>query len=245
MRKAIGGGLAAWSIHHPIGVVMMTLAVMVLGLLALGGLGVDLLPKVIYPEINVRVVDSGVPANIMEDQVTRQLEEQLAITEEAVFIQSRTTEGRSAVDLSFRYGTDIDQALQDASTRLDRAKRFLPEGIDPPIIFKRDPSQLPVAEFVVSSSLRDSVALRSWVDFELSKWFVNLPGVASAEVGGGLEREITVQADQLRLAGLGMHLLDLRDALKAANVETASGRLVMQQGELSGRTAGRFNSVEE
>ncbi|MEW8205756.1 MAG: efflux RND transporter permease subunit, partial [Candidatus Thiodiazotropha taylori] len=68
MRKAIGGGLAAWSIHHPIGVVMLTLAVMVLGLLALGGLGVDLLPKVIYPEINVRVVDSGVPANIMEDQ---------------------------------------------------------------------------------------------------------------------------------------------------------------------------------
>jgi multidrug efflux pump subunit AcrB len=245
MKKAIGGGLAAWSIHHPIGVVMLTLALMVLGVLALGALGVDLLPKVIYPEIRVRVVDPGVPANIMEDQVTRQLEEQLAITEEALFIQSRTTEGRSAVDLSFRYGADIDQALQDASTRLDRAKRFLPDSIEPPIIYKRDPSQLPVAEFVVSSSLRDPVALRSWVDFEFSKWFINLPGVASTEVGGGLEREITIQADQLRLAGLGMHLLDLRDVLKAANVETASGRLLMQQGELSGRTAGRFSSVEE
>jgi multidrug efflux pump subunit AcrB len=245
MKKAIGGGLAAWSIHHPIGVVMLTLALMVLGVLALGALGVDLLPKVIYPEVRVRVVDPGVPANIMEDQVTRQLEEQLAITEEALFIQSRTTEGRSAVDLSFRYGADIDQALQDASTRLDRAKRFLPDSIEPPIIYKRDPSQLPVAEFVVSSSLRDPVALRSWVDFEFSKWFINLPGVASTEVGGGLEREISIQADQLRLAGLGMHLLDLRDALKAANVETASGRLLMQQGELSGRTAGRFGSVEE
>jgi CzcA family heavy metal efflux pump len=245
MKKDIGGGLAAWSIHHPIGVVMITLAVMVLGLLALSGLGVDLLPKVTYPEIRVRVLDPGVPANIMEDQVTRQLEEQLAITEEALFIQSRTTEGRSAVDLSFAYGTDIDQALQDASTRLDRAKRFLPDTVDPPVIYKRDPSQLPVAEFVVSSSLRDPVALRSWVDHEFSKWFVNLPGVAAAEVGGGLEREIIVQADQLRLAGLGMHLLDLRDALKAANVETAGGRLVMQQGELSGRTAGRFASVDE
>jgi multidrug efflux pump subunit AcrB len=245
MRKAIGGGLSAWSIYHPIGVVMITLAVMVLGLLALGGLRVDLLPKVIYPEIRVRVIDPGVPANIMEDQVTRQLEEQLAITEDAIFIQSRTTEGRSSVDLSFTYGADIDQALQDASTRLDRAKRFLPDSIDPPIIYKPDPSQLPVAEFVVSSSLRDPVALRSWVDFELSKWFVNLPGVAAAEVGGGLQREITIHADQLRLAGLGMHLLDLRDALEAANVETASGRLVMKQGELSGRTAGRFNSVAE
>ncbi|MES9833336.1 MAG: efflux RND transporter permease subunit [Candidatus Thiodiazotropha sp. DIVDIV] len=245
MKKAVGGGLAVWSIHHPIGVVMITLAVMVLGLLALGGLRVDLLPKVIYPEIRVRVIDPGVPANIMEDQVTRQLEEQLAITEEAIFIQSRTTEGRSSVDLAFTYGTDIDQALQDASTRLDRAKRFLPDSIDPPVIYKRDPSQIPVAEFVVSSSLRDPVALRSWVDFELSKWFVNLPGVASAEVGGGLQREITVHADQLRLAGMGMHLLDLRDALKAANVETSSGRLVMKLGEISGRTAGRFDSVDE
>ena len=97
-------------------------------------------------------MDPGVPANIMEDQITRQLEEQLAITEDAIHIQSRTIEGRSSVDLSFAYGTDIDKALRDASTRLDRAKRFLPETIDPPIIYKRDPSQRPIAEFVVSSS---------------------------------------------------------------------------------------------
>lgn len=245
MKKAIGGGLASWSIRHPIGVVMITLAVMVLGLLALSRLGVDLLPHVIYPEIRVRVIDPGVPANIMEDRITRQLEEQLAITEDAIFIQSRTNEGRSSVDLSFAYGADIDRALQDASTRLDRAKRFLPDTIDPPVIYKRDPSQRPVAEFVVSSSLRDPVALRSWVDYELSKWFLNLPGVASTEVGGGLVREIAIHADQLRLAGLGMHLLDLSDALKSANVETASGRLIMELGEIGGRTAGRFTSVEE
>ncbi|MCU7856809.1 MAG: efflux RND transporter permease subunit, partial [Candidatus Thiodiazotropha sp. (ex Lucinoma borealis)] len=129
--------------------------------------------------------------------------------------------------------------------RLDRAKRFLPDTIDPPIIYKHDPSQQPVAEFVVSSSLRDSVALRSWVDYELSNMFLNLPGVASAEVGGGLVREINIHADQLRLAGLGMHLVDLTEALKSSNVETASGRLVMEQGEISGRTAGRFASVDE
>ncbi|MEN8179624.1 MAG: efflux RND transporter permease subunit [Pseudomonadota bacterium] len=245
MQKVIGGGLAAWSIRHPIGVVMITLAVMVLGLFALGKLGVDLLPHIIYPDVRVRVMDPGVPANIMEDQITRQLEEQLAITEDAIHIQSRTIEGRSSVDLSFAYGTDIDKALRDASTRLDRAKRFLPESIDPPIIYKRDPSQRPIAEFVVSSSLRDPVELRSWVDYELSKWFLNLPGVAAAEVGGGLVREILIQADQLRLAGLGMHLLDLSELLQSANVETPGGRLLMERGEISGRTDGRFRSVDE
>jgi len=243
--KPIGGGLAAWSIRHPVGVVMITLAVVVLGLFALQRLNIDLLPHIIYPDIRVRIVDAGVPATIMEDEVTRQLEEQLAITEDAIYIESDTSEGRSAVSLSFEYGKDIDLALRDASTRLDRAKRFMPDSIDPPIIYKRDPSQRPVAEYVISSPLRDPVELRSWVDYSLGKWLLNLPGVAAAEVGGGLMREIQVVADQERLAGLGLDVLDLSDALQAGNRETPAGRLVMEQGEISGRTAGRFLSVEE
>ena len=231
--------------RHPIGVVMITLAVAVLGLFALQRLNIDLLPHIIYPDIRVRVMDAGVPATIMEDDVTRQLEEQLAITEDAVHIESETSEGRSAVSLSFEYGKDIDIALRDASTRLDRAKRFLPDSIDPPVIFKRDPSQIPVAEYAISSALRDPVALRSWVDYSLGKWLLNIPGVAAAEVGGGLVREIQVLADQNRLAGLGIDVLDLSEALEAGNREIPAGRLLMTEGEISGRTAGRFGSVEE
>lgn len=245
MRHIHGAGIAGWSIHHPIGVVMITLAVCVLGGFALGSLKIDLLPHIIYPEVRVRIIDPGVPAAIMEDEITRQLEEQLAITEDAVHVQSRTQEGRSSVDLAFRYGKDIDIALRDASTRLDRAKRFLPDTIDPPIIFKRDPSQLPVAEYVVSSSLRGPVALRSFVDYSLSKELLNLPGVAAAEVGGGLLREIQVVADQERLAGLGLDVLDLADLLRRENQDIAAGRLLMPGTEVSGRTAGRFDSVEE
>ncbi|WP_316368015.1 efflux RND transporter permease subunit [Candidatus Thiodiazotropha sp. CDECU1] len=245
MKKVLGGGLASWSIHHPIGVVMITLAFMVLGLMALTRLSVDLLPKVVYPSVAVMALDSGVPAQIMEDQVTRHLEEQLSITEDAIHVGSTTQQGRSQVHLAFKYGADIDQALQDASTRLDRAKRFLPETIDPPIIYKHDPSQLPVAEFVISSTLRDQVALRSWVDYEFSKLFLNLPGVAAVEVGGGLVREINIYADQQRLTGLGMQLSDLIDALQSSNVETAGGMLRTEQGEIGGRTAGRFQSVDD
>ena len=238
-------GISAWSIRHPVGVVMLTLAIMVLGLFALGRLNIDLLPHIIYPEVRVRVIDPGVPSTIMEDEITRQLEEQLAITEDAISIQSTTSEGRSSVDLSFSYGTDIDQALRDASSRLDRAKRFLPDTIDPPIIYKRDPFQLPVAEYVVSSALRDPVELRTWVDYGLGKLLLNLPGVAAAEVGGGLEREIQVVADQFRLAALRLDLLDLEEAMQQANRDVPAGRLRMSEGEIPGRTAGRFRSVQE
>ena len=243
--KSIGGGLASWSIHHPIGVVMITLAVMVLGVFALDRLNIGLLPQLIYPDIRVRILDPGVPATIMEDEVTRQLEEQLAITEDAIHLESQTAEGRRAVSLSFAYGKDIDIALRDASTRLDRAKRFLPDTIEPPVIYKRDPSQLPVAEYVISSALRDPVELRSWVDYSLGKWLLNIHGVAAAEVGGGLIREIQVLVDQDRLAGVGLDILDIADALESGNKETPAGRLIMQQGEISGRTAGRFINVEE
>lgn len=243
--QVIGGGLAAWSLKHPVGVVMITLAVMVLGGFALQRLNTDLLPHIIYPDIRVRILDSGIPATIMEDEVTRQLEEQLAITEDAIHVESQTSEGVSSVSLSFEYGKDIDIALRDASTRLDRAKRFLPDSIDPPIIYKRDPSQIPIAEYIISSPLRDPVELRSWVDYSLGKWLLNIPGVAAAEVGGGLVREIQIRVDQNRLAGLGLDILDVEKAIASGNKETAAGRLVMAQQEITGRTIGRFSQVKE
>ena len=244
-KRFRSGGLAAWSIRHPIGVIMLALAVVVLGVGSLQRLGINLLPDLIYPEVRVRVNDSGVPARIMEDQVTRQLEEQLAITEGSIQVQSNSTEGRSSVDLSFPYGSDIDLAFRDASARLDRAKRFLPDSIDPPTIYKRDPSQIPVLEMVVSSGDRDPVALRSWVDYTFAKWFLNVPGVAAAEVGGGLQREIQVVVDQERLSAFGFTLQDISNMLSSENLDSPGGNLQTANREISARTTGRFNSLSE
>lgn len=224
---------------------MVALAVVVIGLFSLDRLGVDLLPHIIYPEVRIRILDPGVPGNIMEDQVTRQLEEQLAITEDAIGVQSRTSEGRSEVDLTFTYGKDIDVALRDASSRLDRAKRFLPDTIDPPVVFKRDPSQIPVMEFVVTSQLREPSELRDWIDYVFAKWFLNLPGVAAVEVGGAPLREIQILPDQQRLAGHGLSLDNLVSTLQRGNLETAGGPLRMARQEIGSRTAGRFTSVED
>ena len=237
------GGIAAWCIGHPVGTAMLALTVIVLGFFALHRLAVDLLPQLVYPEIGVRILDRAVPANIMEDRVTRQVEEQLAITEDAVGIESTTFEGTAELELYFDYGKDIDVALRDASTRLDRARRVLPTTIDPPIIFKRDPSQIPVIEFVVSSPLRDLTELRTWADDVFAKQFLNLPGVAAVEVGGGLVREVQVLPDQNRLAGLGLSIDDLIAAIERANVEQPAGRLRMGTLEFTSRTAGRLTSV--
>ncbi len=248
MKKAPhmpGKGIAEWSIRHPVAVTMLTLAAVVLGLFSLQALKIDLLPHIIYPSIGVRVNDPGVPATIMEDRITRQLEEQLAITEDAIHIRSATREGRSAVDLDFAYGTDIDIALRDASMRLDRAKRFLPDTIESPIIYKRDPSQLPAAEYAISSQTLDPVQLREWVDYTLGKWLINIPGVAAAEVAGGLRREIQIIADPDRLYAHGLDVLDLEDSIEEQNRDVASGRLRNTMTEIPVQTKGRFRNTHD
>ncbi len=239
------GGFAAWSIHHPVGVTMLTLTVIILGLFSFKQLGINLLPHIIAPEVRIRITDPGVPASIMEDRVTRQLEEQLAITEDAIAINSQTREGRSAVDLSFPYGVDINNALRDASIRLDRAKRFLPENDSAPVIYKRDPSQIPIMSLVLSSSKLNSVELRTWADYTFSKWFLNLPGVASVEVGGGLEREIQIIPDQEKLANVGLSLQEFSRQIKQQNTDSPGGRMIAQRQEITTRAEGRFSSLDE
>ena len=244
-HKQDHSGLARWSVHHPIGIVMIALAVVAIGSLIYKTLPVDLLPHIVKPEIRVRILDPGVSAKIMEDRITRTLEEQLAITEDAISVESNTREGRSAVNLVFQYGKDINLVLREASTRLDRAKRFLPTTIDPPVIYKRDPAQLPAMEFMVSSHKMDSIKLRTWVDDILSKWFLNLPGVAAVEVGGGLVREIHILPDQKRLAGQGLSIKDVIDALKKGNIEGPGGRVYIGNREISSRIDARFRSLKE
>ncbi len=239
------GNISIWCMRHPIGVVMLTLAVIMLGVLAYTRLSIDLLPHVIYPQVLVRVMDPGVPAKIMEDKVTRQLEEQLAITEGVVHIHSTTSKGRSAIDLSFDFEKDIDIALRDASNRLDRARRFLPDTVEPPIIYKRDPFQRPVMILLASSTLRSALEIREWADYTLSKLLLNLPGIAAIEVGGGVNREIQIEVDQERLAASGIDIATLTDVISNSNSDTATGRLEMNSGEISGLTRGQFSSVED
>jgi multidrug efflux pump subunit AcrB len=100
-------------------------------------------------------------------------------------------------------------------------------------------------ELVVSSSQMDSVELRSWADYTFSKWFLNLPGVAAVEIGGGLEREILVVPDQEKLAASGISLQAFAEQVSAQNTDSPGGRMIATRQEVSTRTEGRFASLEE
>ncbi len=237
--------LADWAIIHPIGTTMLVSVIVVLGMYFLSTLQVDLLPKLIYPQIRVFVSNRGVDPLVMEETVTRVLESRLATTQDATKVESSTTEGRSSVTLNFDYGKDIDLALRDASTKLDQARSSLPREVDPPVIFKADPSQIPIFEIAISSTSLDLVRLRRWCQEELTNYFLTVPGVASVDVAGGLEREIQVIIDQKRLQGYGLAVTEVLRAIRDANVDQTGGRVTAGRRDYLSRTEGKFASVEE
>ncbi|HSJ64560.1 MAG TPA: efflux RND transporter permease subunit [Gemmatimonadaceae bacterium] len=237
--------LPSWAIRRPIGTLALTSVMLVLGAMFVSRLPLDLLPRIIYPQIRVGVNNPGVEPGVMEETIAKPLEAALSTTEDLVRLEAEIQEGRVGINLHFRYGTDIDVALQEASTNLDRARSRLPEEADPPTIWKSDPSQIPVYEAGFSSPTRDLIALRSWIEDRLRPQLLTIEGVASVDVSGGLIREIQVVLDQERMQSYGISVSEIISAIRAQNQDIAAGRIASGDRELVGKTAGKFRSVND
>jgi multidrug efflux pump subunit AcrB len=233
-------GISSWSIRRPIGTVMIASVAVVLGLFFLGQLPIDLLPNIVYPQIRASVNNPGVAPEVMEETIAKPLEGALAPTEDLENIETEIQEGRVGVNLDFSYGTDMDFALQDASKNLERARGNLPEEADPPTIYKFDPAQIPIYEVGFSSSQRDLVSLRDWVDTQLRPRLLTVQGVASVDVAGGLEREIQVVLDQERLRSYGLTISGVIDVLRSGNQDVAAGVISSEEREVVGKTSATF-----
>ena len=237
--------LSSLSIRRPVGTVMLSLVVVVLGWFYLSRLPLDLLPSIVYPQIRASVTYPGVEPEVLEETVARPLESALAPTEGITRIETEVQEGRVGVNMIFDYGVDVDMALQEASKNLDRVRARLPEDADPPTVFKFDPSQIPVYEAAFSSNQRSLISLRDWVDRRLVPQLLTVQGVASVDVSGGLNREVQVVLDPERLRSYGLTVSQVNDALRNANQDVAAGRVQSPTREVVGVTEGKFNSVAE
>ncbi|MEQ8537544.1 MAG: efflux RND transporter permease subunit [Coleofasciculus sp. D1-CHI-01] len=237
--------ISAIAIRRHIGTLVLTLAVIVLGIFFILQIQVDLLPSITYPRIGLRLGAPGISPEVAVEEITKPLEQGLSATEGVIQVFSQTREGRISLDLFFRPGGDIDQALNDATAAYNRAQSNLPEIIEEPRLFKFDPSQLPVYELALKSSSLNDVDLRVFADEELSRELSVVPGVASVDVSGGVTEEVRVLIDPTRLQRLGLGLTDVLDALDERNQDVAGGRLRGEDSEPLTRTMGRFQEAAE
>jgi multidrug efflux pump subunit AcrB len=240
-----GFSISGIAIRRHIGTLMLTLAVIVVGVFFLSTIQVDLLPSITYPRIGLRLEAPGVSPEVAVDEITKPLEEALSATEGVVQVYSQTREGQVSLDLFFQPGGNIDQALTDATATYNRARGNLPDTIAEPRLFKLDPSQLPVYEFALTSpSLRD-VDLRVFADEELSRELSVVPGVSSIDVAGGVEEEVRVNLDLDRLQAVGVGLTNVLNTLEERNQDISGGRILGDNSEPLTRTLGRFQNARE
>jgi multidrug efflux pump subunit AcrB len=245
VNSSAGFSISAISIRRHIGTLMLTLAVLVIGVFYVVKLPVDLLPSITYPRIGVRLEASGVSPEVAVDEITKPLEEAFAATEGVIQIYSQTREGRVSIDLFFEPGGDVDQALNDATAAFNRARSNLPDTIEEPRIFKFDPSQLPVYEFALTSPSLQGVDLRVFSEEELARELSVVAGVAGVDVSGGVEEEVRVNIDLDRLQAVGVGLTDVLDELRNRNQDISGGRLLGENSEPLTRTMGRFQNADE
>ena len=239
------GGLSALAVRRPVGTLMLATTVVVLGLFFLFRLPVDLLPAITYPRIGVRVNAPGVAPSVAVEEITRPLEEALAATEGVVQVFSQTREGQVSINLYFQPGGDVDQALNDATAAVNRARGNLPDTIEQPRLFKVDPSQLPIVEFALTSPGLSGRALRIFADEELGRQLAVVPGVAAVDVSGGAVEEVQVLVDLQRLQSSRLGLVEVLQGLAAENQDISAGRLEGRRAESLVRTVGRFRDASE
>ncbi|MBD2488851.1 efflux RND transporter permease subunit [Aulosira sp. FACHB-615] len=245
VQKSGGFSISAISIRQHIGTLMLTLAVIIMGVFFIVKLPVDLLPSITYPRIGVRIQAPGISPEVAIDEVTKPLEEAFSATEGVLQVFSQTREGQISLDLYFQPGGNIDQALNDATAAFNRARGTLPDTLESPRIFKVDPSQLPVYEMALTSPALQGVDLRVFAEEELARELGVVPGVAGVDVSGGVPEEVRVNIDLDRLQALGVGLTDVLDELRDRNQDISGGRILGQNSEPLTRTVGRFRSAEE
>ncbi|HSA56709.1 MAG TPA: efflux RND transporter permease subunit [Gemmatimonadaceae bacterium] len=238
-------GIASWSISRPIGTLMITSTLLVLGVVYVGRLPVDLLPRIVYPQVRVFVSNPGVEPAVLEETIAKPLEAALATTEGLTSMRADVSTGFVSITLDFQYGTNVDFALTDASKNVERIRSRLPEEADPPNVNKSDPSQMQIFQVAFSSATRNQIALRQWVDQRLRPQLLSVNGVAAVEIFGGLVREIQVELDPDRLRGYGLSVSQVINALRSENQDLAAGRINTPEREMVGTTAGKFRTVAD
>ncbi|NNL66609.1 MAG: efflux RND transporter permease subunit [Myxococcales bacterium] len=236
--------LSDLSIRRPVLAVMLIGALVGLGWVSLGRVGVDFFPKVEIPIVSVTTVLEGAAPETVESEVTEILEEELSNIAGLDQLSSVSSEGQSLVVCEFLLEVDADAALQEVRDKVAAARRALPREIEPPLVSKIDPESMPMMSVIVAGDL--SIAeLTRYAKDGVEAALQRVPGVGSVDRVGGREREVRVWLDALRLRAYGVTADDVVQALQSEHADVPGGRFESDGGraELSFKTEGEVGSV--
>lgn len=236
--------LAKFSVKKPVTITMMILIVIVLGAISLSKLSIDLLPNIELPIAVVQTTYSGAGPEEVENLITVPMEQAVGTIENIDTITSYSNEGSSLLLMQFNFGTDMDEATLQMREKIDMIKGFLPDGTTSPIVMKIDLDSMPIVQLAISSkgSLQTTQKLAEDV---IQPRLERIEGTASADVSGGLEREVEIMLKEEMTKGYNLSQTYISGILQSENLNLSGGTVIKGSNELTVRTVGEFKDIEE
>ncbi|MDR0655491.1 MAG: efflux RND transporter permease subunit [Treponema sp.] len=235
---------AKTAVGRPTTIFIIFLLLIGLGIFAFVKLPIDLFPEINPPYLVVYTGYTGAGPEEVERSVTRTLEAALSSVSSLEKVTSTSSKGTSMVIMEFTYGTDLADASNSVRDALERVRNYMPAGSDSPLIFKFDPSMIPIVGLMVTGN-RSSEELREIAEDTIIPRIEQTPGVATASVNGGREKIIRVEVPQNRLEAYGLTVTQIQQMLAAQNMQVAAGTIT--EGGLSYilTTMGEYTSLDQ
>ena len=236
--------LTLLALRNRIGVLMLSLAMMILGGTSVQRLPVDLFPQIQVPVAFVGVIYKGAPPLDIEQSVVYPIEKAVSSASNVEHVESFAKQGIGAVQIWFNWGTDINAGQMEVMQRVTQILNNLPPGILQPFIVKFDVSNIPVSLVTVSSEDLDERALYDLAYNTIAPQIEQIANVAAATVEGGKIRQININLDPALLNARSLSILDVVKSVKAANLILPSGDIKAGNLDYNVFTNNQFRTVD-
>ena len=237
-------GFVQFCIKRPVAVSMIFSLVVLFGFISLIFLKLDLFPDITFPMLAIITNYDGAGPEEIENIVTKPLEKAVSSVTGVKKVSSISSPNSSTVMVEFNYGTDMDFAALNVRERIDMVKGSFPDDVESPMVWKYDPSMMPVMFLGVSggNSLSETT---DFLDDRIIPRLERVSGVASVDSFGGLVREIRIAVDRDKLAAYNLPINNIEQSLIAENTNLSGGTTRSGETEFLVRTLGEFKTLDE
>lgn len=233
------------SIRRPVLATVFTLIILIFGAIGYLYLGVREFPSVDNPIISVSCSYPGANADVIENQITEPLEQNINGIPGIRSLTSVSQQGNCRITVEFELSVDLETAANDVRDKVSRTQRYLPRDCDPPTVSKADADARPILMVAIQSDKRSLLELSEIADLTVKEQLQTIPEVSSVQIWGEKRYCMRLWLDPIKMAGYGITPMDVKQALDRENVELPSGSIEGNTVELSIRTMGQMHSTEE
>mgnify|MGYP003289668515 FL=1 len=233
------------SIRRPVLSTVLTLIILLFGFIGYNSLGVREYPSVDNPIISVSCSYPGANADVIENQITEPLEQNINGIPGIRSLSSVSSQGSSRITVEFELSVDLETAANDVRDKVSRAQRYLPRDCDPPTVSKADADATPILMVAIGSDQRSLLEISEIADLTVKEQLQTIPDVSSVEIWGEKKYSMRLWIDPIKMSGYGITPMDIKNAVDRENVELPSGSIEGDNIELSIRTLGLMHTAEE